>query len=118
VAIELDSNLPKGSIRLVVDGGQRWTRPLDGTTKAESLSLAQGPHQLTVTLLDPAGEAKETRTMRLDADPAAVHSLKIRLSRFRRNLEIEANVSKPDPRATPTKDSATGTTAKPPATKP
>jgi len=119
VAVELDSNLPKGSIRVVVDGGQRWTTTLDGSAKTGSLTLAKGPHQVIVTLVNPAGEVKETRTTRLDADPAVGHTLKVRLSRFRRNLELETTVSKPGARATApdgsTKDS---TPAKPATTKP
>jgi hypothetical protein len=119
VAIELDSNLPKGSVRVVVDGGHAWTTTLDGSAKTGALSLAKGAHQVIVTLLNPAGEAKETKTTRLDADPEIGHTLKIRLSRFRRNLEIEASVNKPAARTTPpaasTKD---GAPAKPPATKP
>ena len=119
MAIQLDSNLPKGSIRVVVDGGQRWTTTLDGSEKTGSLTLAKGPHQVIVTLVNPTGEVKETRTTRLDADPAVGHTLKVRLSRFRRNLELETTVSKPGARATaPEGSTKDGTPAKPTTTKP
>lgn len=120
--IELDNNLPDdGSIKVEVDGVERWTQVL-ADAKGGSLLLPTGPHQITVTLLTPAGAVKETRSTELDADPAVVSTLKVRLSRFKRNLELQTVVAKPAAPAAPapaaTKDAATSAAAKPAAAKP
>ena len=121
--IELDNNLPDGSIKLEVDGAQRFVQKLEDNAKVGSLTLAKGAHEVRVTLFTPAGAVKETKTTKFDSDPAVVRTLKVRLSRFRRNLELETVVPKLDARATPpsasaTKEAAKGTAEKPAAVKP
>jgi hypothetical protein len=125
LVLELNENLPDdGSIRVEVDGVQRWTEKLTQETKGSSLVLAKGPHEVTVTLLRESGEIRETRSTKLEADPSVTSTVRVRLSRFKRNLELEVVVPKPAPTAAApppasapasTKEPARGTTAAKPA---
>ena len=60
-----------------------------------SLNLSKGVHKVTVTLLTPAGKVRETRTTSLLVDPAIPRTLRIRLSRFKNNLEFATVVGRP-----------------------
>jgi hypothetical protein len=106
--IELADNLPEGSLKLEVDGVVKWTPKLDDSAKAGSLTLPTGPHQVGVTLLGPKGEIKETKTTSISGDAEIVRTLKVRLSRFRRNLELEVVVT---PAKTDGRGAATPATA-------
>ena len=90
--LQFDQNLAPGSIVFEVDGQVKLTHRLEDRATTDSMILPTGAHTVTVKLLDPKGGIRDTATRPVSADPGLVRTLKIQLSRFRRNLEIEATV--------------------------
>ena len=130
--VDFRNTLDEGSIALDVDGQRKWSSPLGARFKADkrrsedlkaTLNLPKGPHKVTVTLLTPAGKVREMESTPVLIDPAMPRTLNIRLSRFKKNLELKTVVNAPaeaetalaaKPKAAdPTKPTAT---TKPPAT--
>ena len=72
------------------------------------MNLAKGPHKATVTLLNPEGKMKETKTTSLNVEPGKPLTLKVRLSRFKKDLELQTEAGKPATKeaAVPSKASA------------
>jgi hypothetical protein len=93
LAIELDDNLPEGSIKVDIDGAVRWTDKLAKKTVRNAFTLPTGTHEITVTLFEPTGKMRETKSTKVSTDPGIARTVKVRLSRFRRNLEFETVVT-------------------------
>lgn len=97
-AIDLDNNLPDdGSVRIEIDGTTRWTEKGGDGPKSNAFNLPAGPHDVTVTLLTATGEVKETKSAKVSTDVGILRTMKVRLSRFRRNLEMETVVTAAKP---------------------
>jgi len=88
--LEFDGNLSPGSLVIEVDGQVKMTHKLEDKASKASLVLPIGVHAVNVKLLDSKLITRDTVSRSISADPGLVRTLKIRLSRFRRNLEIEA----------------------------
>jgi hypothetical protein len=71
----------------------KMSRPSEDITGA--LNLPQGPHMVTVSLLTADGKIKEKKTANVSVDPGVARTLRIRLSRFKSNLELQAVVGRP-----------------------
>jgi len=93
--IELANNLSEGTLTLEVDGQKTWTQKLGANAKGGAVNLAKGPHKATVTLLNPEGKMKETKTTSLNVEPGKPLTLRVRLSRFKKDLELQTQVGKP-----------------------
>jgi hypothetical protein len=121
VFIDLANNLSEGTLSMEVDGQKTWTQKLGPGVKGGTLSLATGSHKITMTLLDPKGKVKETRSISLIADPVVARTLNVRLSRFKKDLELQSVVrapkAEPAPAAAKAADSRS-TEAKTPASQP
>ncbi|HTL03696.1 MAG TPA: toll/interleukin-1 receptor domain-containing protein [Vicinamibacterales bacterium] len=119
--IDLANNLSEGTLSMEVDGQKAWTQKLGPGVKGGTLSLATGSHKVTMTLLDPKGKVKETRSISLIADPVVARTLNVRLSRFKKDLELQTVVrapkAEPAPAAAKAADSGS-TETKTPASKP
>jgi hypothetical protein len=94
-------NSPSGAISLDVDGEKKWTEKLGqqpGRPSADvtgALNLPQGPHKITVTLMAADGKVRDTESTTVSVDPGVPRTLRIRLSRFRKNLEFQTAVGRP-----------------------
>jgi hypothetical protein len=117
VFIDLPDNLSEGTLTLEVDGQKRWTQKIAGDVKSGTdtkskvdvkgkadakggeLNLTDGPHKVTVTLLNPQGKVKETKSTSLSIVPGMPLTLRVRLSRFKKDLELQA-VARKTPLAT------------------
>jgi hypothetical protein len=110
--IDFRNNLSEGSVSLDVDGQQKWTEKLGVGLKGGamsavkmgrpsedlrgSLNLAKGPHKITVVLIMPDGKIKDEKTETVNIDPGIPRTLRIRLSRFKSNLDLQTVVGKPE----------------------
>ena len=72
----------------------KMSRPNEdiGTT----LNLPKGAHKFTLTLFNAKGEIRDTRSTTVPVDPAIPRTLRVRLSRFKSNLELQIAVGKPE----------------------
>jgi hypothetical protein len=107
VFLDLPDNLSEGTLTLDVDGKKTWTQKIAGDVKRGSdakgrpevkggeLYVPDGPHKVTVTLLNPDGKVKETRSTSLSILPGTPLTLRVRLSRFKKDLELQAVARKP-----------------------
>ncbi|HKY21100.1 MAG TPA: toll/interleukin-1 receptor domain-containing protein [Vicinamibacterales bacterium] len=93
--IDLHENLPAGSITVVVDGQNKWTQKVGAKVTGGSQRLTEGPHKVTVTLLSPDGKVRQTKAAPLRIHPGRVSTLRVRLSRFKRNLELQTVLGMP-----------------------
>jgi hypothetical protein len=122
VFIDLANNLSEGTLSMEVDGQKTWAQKLGPGVKGGTLSLATGSHKITMTLLDTKGKVKETRSISLIADPVVARTLNVRLSRFKKDLELQTVIRAPkaEPAPPPAKAAdGRGTEAKTtPASKP
>ena len=66
-----------------------------GSDLRAALNLPKGPHKVTVTLLEANGKIKDTETRTVVVNPEVPRTLRVRLSRFRGNLDLETVAGKP-----------------------
>ena len=92
LVLEFNQNLAPGSVLFEIDGQVKLTHQLVDKATTNSLILPTGVHAVTVKLLGPKGEIRDAETRQVSADPGIVRTMKVQLSRFRRNLEIETSV--------------------------
>ena len=102
--LDFRNSLSEGSIAVDIDGQRRWSEKLGtvpGKPRSENLrtalNLPKGAHEVTVTILTPDERVRERKTTTVTVDPAMARTLRIRLSRFKRNLELQAVVGRPAP---------------------
>jgi hypothetical protein len=107
--IDFRNTVDEGSIALEVDGKKIWSELLgrgmkDAGAKPEGaassgapqgpvsagLALRAGDHQASVTLVDENGKVRDTQSISLTvAKQAAPQTLQIRLSRFKKDLQLK-----------------------------
>lgn len=103
VFVDFRNNLSDGSIVLELDGQKMWTEKLGGGLKGRStetlraaLNVPKGPHNVTVTLLNREEKVRDTNSLNLGLiDPAVPRTVLIRLSRFKKDLELQLIDGKP-----------------------
>jgi len=93
--IDFKNNLSDGRLAVEIDDQPKWSQDLKNrrasTPVAGGLVLTKGLHKATVTLHDDQGKLKETRSINLGYfDPGSPRTLEIRLSRFKKDLELKS----------------------------
>jgi hypothetical protein len=99
LVLEFNQNLAPGSALVEIDGQVKLQHPLVDKATTSTLNLPTGTHAVTVKLLGAKGELRDTEVRQVSSDPGIVRTMKVQLSRFRRNLELEMSVrpaSKPE----------------------
>jgi len=62
----------------------------------DGLTVPAGTHKVDVLLLRPNGQTRETKAIDLSLDRAAPQTLRIRLSRFKRDLQLTTVAGVPE----------------------
>jgi hypothetical protein len=104
--VDFRNNISEGTISLDVDGERKWFQNLEVSRPSDTLgaamTLSGGAHKVTVTLLNGKGEVRDTKSINLGLiDPATPRTLQIRLSRFKKNIELQSIARKPEDQAKP-----------------
>ena len=99
--IDFRNPIDEGSIAVSIDGQQRWSAslappPADASGKRErapevltrALSVPPGDHKVEIQLLHADGRTRETRDLSMRLEPAQPRTMRIRLSRFKRDLQV------------------------------
>jgi len=96
--IDFRNPLSEGTLVVSIDGQKKWSAVLapDKETFAQSLVVPVGNHKVSVELLHPDGKARETQALDVTVDAAQPRTLRIRLSRFKRNLQVTSVVGLPE----------------------
>jgi len=111
--VDFRNSLQEGSVTLDIDGQRMWSEKLGAGLKGGAMSavkmsrpseditgaltLPKGQHKMTVTLLTAKGIVKDTKTAPINLDSAVPRTLRIRLSRFKSDLELETVAGQPPP---------------------
>jgi len=145
--IDFRNPIDEGSIAVSIDGQQRWSAslappPPDASGKrgrapevlTRALSVPPGDHKVEIQLLHADGRSRERRDLSMRLEPAQPRTMRIRLSRFKRDLQVAmvagalptdptdaadakaAQAKESQAKAAPAKTAATTAAAKPPAT--
>ncbi len=109
--IDYVNTFSDGEIEVDVDGHKRWTERLGvsddvgglaklGISRASSqmgteLKVPTGDHQVTVTVLNAAGEVRDFRTTNVTVYTTRPMTLQIRVSRFRNQLQLDTVPGEP-----------------------
>ncbi len=99
--IDFRNPIDEGTIAVAVDGQQRWSAslappPPDASGKrgqapevlTQGLSVPPGDHKVEIQLLHADGRMRERRELDMRLEPAQPRTMRIRLSRFKRDLQV------------------------------
>ena len=104
--IDFRNNISEGTISLDVDGERKWFQNLEVKRTSDALGAAlvlpNGTHNATVTLLNSKGEVRDTKSIDLGLiDATTPRTLQIRLSRFKKDIQLQSIARKPQDQAKP-----------------
>jgi hypothetical protein len=106
--IDFVNPISEGRLVLNIDGREAWTadltpqhpkasdpskpapKPEPTRTFAHSLTVPGGAHTVNVLLLRPDGKTRETKDLDLTVEKTTPQTLRIRLSRFKRDIQLAA----------------------------
>ena len=99
--IDFRNPIDEGTIAVAIDGQQRWSAslappPPDAAGKrgqppevlTQALSVPPGDHKVEIQLLHADGRVRERRDLSMRLEPEQPRTMRIRLSRFKRDLQV------------------------------